>query len=480
MLPSDVSSRSERERDLAYFRGQGLDDTNAHLLVRGLRLQEKGQANQALDYFQTVLRNYPDCTEARINIEMISRRRWANLPSWVAILFGPTPLVVLLSIVCTFQFPPVLPSIPHISDQDFADLWRSLSPHEQYQLMLHVPKGGDIHNHLSGTGDPQWWLDFGSNETITDGETFYTRYKLMSRPDSILWQTIAECTLIKLPQHEQIEFKALHNLKPEEKAKWLEAVLVAGKRNPRGYFYSSSFSVLGELSDNIYIRMEVLVKYMRQLQDERALYLETMNGLKYRTRCSQLSEDDAVVYIEKRLSQADAMATGVQTYFQFYVPRTHPDAHARIRDVVKRLESNQFSPRWVAGNIVGPEQNDRGCLDLLISRQIEHILGSCLNCKWSVHAGELRCANRNVLEALTMFNATRIGHGLNWLTWSVGASQNITNQTLEYLLTRGVLIETNLISNFELGILSNFSEHPLPQLLRLRIPTCLNTDDSAM
>lgn len=49
----------------------GLDRAAAALMYRAERLQEKGQTAQACRYFREVLRLYPDCTEALVNVRML-------------------------------------------------------------------------------------------------------------------------------------------------------------------------------------------------------------------------------------------------------------------------------------------------------------------------------------------------------------------------------------------------------------------------
>lgn len=74
MLNSDVSTTSSRESNLNYYtHAFSIDDKTARLLLRGERLQEKGQLHQALVYFDHVLAICPSCTEAAINKDMIER-----------------------------------------------------------------------------------------------------------------------------------------------------------------------------------------------------------------------------------------------------------------------------------------------------------------------------------------------------------------------------------------------------------------------
>lgn len=358
----------------------------------------------------------------------------------------------------------------------FADLWGTLDIQQRYALLYSFPKGGDIHNHLSGTGHAEQWLKFGRNASLTRGEKFYTRYQINSnsRGDAVLWETIPECALAKLKQREQNQFKLLQALSKADQLNWVKQVRVLGKKDARAHFYDTSFRVLGGLTDNLYVKTEILVYWMKQLGLENAVYLETMAGLNFEERCVHVKKLDALGYIENRLQQADVNSSQVEVYFQEHVPRTHENAQQRLLDVISDLDSGSY-PLWVGGNIVGPEQDDRGSLDLLVSETVSAELSKCQSCRWSVHAGELRCKNRNVLDAIEKFNASRIGHGLNWFD-----DGPIMADTLASLRARDILIETNLISNKVLDILKDFQDHPLPRLLEHNISTCLSTDDSAM
>ena len=293
---------------------------------------------------------------------------------------------------------------------------------------------------------------------------------------AVLWETIPACKHAQLERQERGQFKQLQELSKTEQKEWVNNVLVLerGKgEDSRHHFYDKSFKVLGGLTDNLYVKTEILVYWMKQLGKENAVYLETMTGLKFDKNCSEVKQSDALSYIEKRLRETDAVDSGVVVYFQQHVPRTHDHAQQRLLKVISFLDSGNF-PRWVGGNIVGPEHDDRGSLDLLVTPKISAHLSACKSCRWSVHAGELRCKNWNVLDAIEKFNASRIGHGLNWLD-----DGNIMEETLKRVRTRDILIETNLVSNKALDILGA-KEHPLLRFLQHHISTCLCTDDSAM
>jgi hypothetical protein len=70
---SGISNASSRSEHMAYMKEElGLDHPTASMLYRAERLQEKGQLKQALQYFNKVLANSPDCTEAVENARMVA------------------------------------------------------------------------------------------------------------------------------------------------------------------------------------------------------------------------------------------------------------------------------------------------------------------------------------------------------------------------------------------------------------------------
>jgi len=73
--PSGASPRTEAMADLqamAYLQSElGLDAATATLMYRAEQLQENGQLQEALGYFEEVLGAKPDCTEAAVNARML-------------------------------------------------------------------------------------------------------------------------------------------------------------------------------------------------------------------------------------------------------------------------------------------------------------------------------------------------------------------------------------------------------------------------
>ena len=88
----------------------------------------------------------------------------------------------------------------------------------------------------------------------------------------------------------------------------------------------------------------------------------------------------------------------------------------------------------------------------------------------SIHAGEVDEPNYHVRDTL-LLGAQRIGHGVNLIT---------DPETLVLMRNGPYMVEINLISNLLLEYVSDYSQHPFPEYLRIGVPVALSTDDRGM
>ncbi len=88
----------------------------------------------------------------------------------------------------------------------------------------------------------------------------------------------------------------------------------------------------------------------------------------------------------------------------------------------------------------------------------------------TIHAGEVGGA-ANVRDALVLFHAQRIGHGIHALE---------NSEVVRMLRDRGVALEVCPTSNLQTGAVYSFSQHPLPDMLALGLRATLNTDDPSI
>ncbi len=88
----------------------------------------------------------------------------------------------------------------------------------------------------------------------------------------------------------------------------------------------------------------------------------------------------------------------------------------------------------------------------------------------TIHAGEAGGA-ANVRDAIFLFHAQRIGHGIHALEDS---------EVVRLLLERNIPLEVCPTSNLLTGAVHSLSHHPLPDLLALDLRATLNTDDPSI
>jgi adenosine deaminase CECR1 len=70
-----------------------------------------------------------------------------------------------------------------------------------------------------------------------------------------------------------------------------------------------------------------------------------------------------------------------------------------------------------------------------------------------------------------LLGAKRIGHGVNLIT---------DPETMVLMRNGPYMVEINLISNLLLEYVSDYSQHPFPEYLRIGVPVALSTDDRGM
>lgn len=88
----------------------------------------------------------------------------------------------------------------------------------------------------------------------------------------------------------------------------------------------------------------------------------------------------------------------------------------------------------------------------------------------TIHAGEVGGA-ANVRDAILLFHARRIGHGIHALE---------NSEVVRLLLERNIALEVCPTSNLQTGAIYSFSHHPLPDMLALGLRATLNTDDPSI
>ena len=361
----------------------------------------------------------------------------------------------------------------------FEDLKRSGSDEDLYRVLHHMPKGGDLHNHLSGSNFSEWMYDL-ALEQRERGYQYFTKVRIENcadyginaygrSPYYLMFRNITALEHQNLSDCEKPEYKALEDLSAEEKTGWLDSIRLDKPHEGRDEFFGTHWPRMNALGRNPWFQAETLFLNMRAFADEGITYLETQVAVSgfAQPDGTAISEDEVVDILRQRMNEADARATGVTVRMQISVLRFLPNAEDILRHDYKFV--SEHDDLFVAINMVGREDNDKGYplrfLDTLRDLRRQHT-----GVKLSIHAGEVDEPNYHVRDTL-LLGADRIGHGNNLIT---------DDDTMRLMRHGPYLVEINLISNLLLNYVSDYSEHPFPEYLRTGIPVALSTDDRGM
>ena len=340
-----------------------------------------------------------------------------------------------------------------------------------------MPKGGDLHLHLSGSVFSEWYFDLALAQRA-NGYRYFAKVKINNCADALppprrppylfLHHTIDQVSLARLGDCERSEYAPLENLDGKQRTLWLNSLRLDAPHEGRNEFFEAHWNRLGDMTRNPHLLAEALYRNMRAFGEEGVAYIEPqVEVLGMRAANGDALSPEAVIDIyRRRIAQPDAAATGVAVRMQVFVVRFRPDAEARLAmlyDLARRDDA------IVAVNMVGREDNDKGhpLRFLNTLRELRRRHGGV---RLSIHAGEVDEPNRHVRDTL-LLGAERIGHGLNLID---------DPQTLAAMRYGPYLVEVNLISNLLLEYVSDYAAHPFPEYLRLGVPVALSTDDRGM
>ncbi len=173
-------------------------------------------------------------------------------------------------------------------------------------------------------------------------------------------------------------------------------------------------------------------------------------------------------------------ACSVEIRFLFQVLREQPPADV-FAQVVFAFELAKADPRVVGLNFVQPEDGYVATRDYALHMSMLDALKPLYpGVHISLHAGELapglappRELTFHIRSAVEQGHAERIGHGADVMY------EDHPYALLEEMAARHTLVEINLTSN---NVILNLTgpRHPLPEYLRAGVPVALSTDDEGV
>lgn len=360
----------------------------------------------------------------------------------------------------------------------FESFKKTATDKDLYHFLYAMPKGGDLHNHLSGAGFPEWWLELALAQEKR-GYIYYTKVKINNcagyggnefggNPYLLYFKNIQESTYKKLSACERSEYVRLQDMSAEQKAGWLNSLKLDSAHEGRDEFFQTHWQRLNELYMNHYVLAEILVRNMQAFGREGLMYLEIdCSPVGMRPDGSLIDAEEVYRYYKERLQQKDAVESGVTVKFQYALLRFAPNAEERLAQMYAFVDAHR--DMYVAIDMVGREDNDKGH-PLRFLPTLRKLRAQYPGIDLSIHAGEVDEPNKHIRNTL-LLGANRIGHGVNLLT-----------DPDTYLLMRhsNYMVEVNLISNLLLEYVDDYSKHPFPELLRTDVPVALSTDDRGM
>ena len=385
-------------------------------------------------------------------------------------------------------------------DTERAASWFELHRNEPPSLRIflqRMPKGGDIHSHLSGAVYAESYLAWAAEEDFCVrevGEALKLQRCVAGDPTMTPLATLTDSRIY----NQLIDQMSTRNLEFAERS---------GHHD-----FFGSFETIGPVN-----RLRVgnmVADVATRAAEQRIYYLELMLSAQNRAvrelgRKVGMRSDYASTYsalLEAGL--ADAVEAGREEFnelekeFQQVMGCDRADAPPGCEVTIRYLqqvsrtktpvevfaqlafavEISRADSRVVGFNLVAPEDERVALRDYTTHMQMLEFLNSAATgpVNVSLHAGELtlglvdpRELRFHIREAVEVGQARRIGHGVDI------AYEDDALELLEQMRERGVLVEICLTSN-DIILDVRGDEHPLPLYLEAGVPLTLATDDEGI
>ncbi len=179
-------------------------------------------------------------------------------------------------------------------------------------------------------------------------------------------------------------------------------------------------------------------------------------------------------------------ACGVTTRYEEYISRSGT-AQEVFAQMLAAYEAAKTEPRLVALNLVGPEDGTTALenydLQMAMLQYLNGVYAGVSPLRLALHAGELAAAYLpagytistidHVQKAVEIAGANRVGHGVDI------EQESAAETVLSELATKKILVEICLSSNAQILLVSG-TAHPLAKYLAAGVPVALATDDQGV
>ncbi len=373
-------------------------------------------------------------------------------------------------------------------------------------FLKRMPKGADLHSHLSGAIYAETHIADG----IEDGLCVDTDAKAFAKSQPVLagaeLQPVCEQDQVpatELPKNQRlynglVDSFSMRGFVPSAGATghdhFFDAFVKFGGTDPRhtgawvdevaARAASQNIQYLELMVTPTWHRLNTITKGMARRED--------LNSLKDELVAKGLFDDIAAA--RAFLDQADALrrerghcgtadetpACEVETRYIYQVFRNTPKDSV-LAQALFGFELASADPRVAGINLVGGEDDFAAMADYADHMRIfSFVRGLYPKVRLSMHAGELvlglvppegLCCH--VRQAVEVAGTDRIGHGVDVMY------EERPEELLKQMAAKQVLVEINLTSNEDvLGV--NGKTHPFPTYRKFGVPVALSTDDEGI
>jgi adenosine deaminase len=363
-------------------------------------------------------------------------------------------------------------------------------------FMLALPKGGDLHNHLSGAVSTEVLISLAAQDAMcVDTTTFVA--------------AAGPCGAGQRPAAETATDPAFYRA---VLMAWSMEGFQPGLGESAHDHFFATFGKFGAVTGAH--RVELLADVVDRAGRQREQYLETMltrQGGPLFTLSQQVtfSEDFAAMraqvlaggtmagIVGAASTEIDADTARLRSALRCATPSASPGCDVTVRYLqqvnrnnppnvvftymVSAFELATADHRTVALNMVSPEEGEVSIRDYrLHMRMLDYLRGVYSAGHITLHAGELvpglvkpEELTYHIREAVLTGHAERIGHGTDIL------GEDDWPQLMRTMANRHVLAEINLTSNEQILEVSG-QDHPFPTYRAFRVPVTLSTDDEGV
>jgi adenosine deaminase len=345
------------------------------------------------------------------------------------------------------------------------------NPEALYALMKQIPKGADLHLHVSGAVKTEDLIQIANQNDYCIG----THLDIMARG----------CE----PQHTIKAYLAKnHGFQKLLKAWSMQDFQPNAHEDGKSHFFNT-FPKFRMLTKNH--RSEIVAKILNEAAAQNIQYLELMVSMSgerpaidvndiFHNASAQYFIQHNVQYFENlylaAYRQADRKGQGILFNWMIEISREQPIEQFK-RDALYAFAITSQSSHVAAVNMVMPEYGEYSHQDYIAQMEWMHYLQSLYpNVPVVLHAGEIpedfakKDAFGHVSTAINIAQPLRIGHGV-----SIVHEKNYEN-LMEKMKNQGTAVEINLTSNADiLGIVGK--KHPLNTYLAHQVPVVLSSDD---